>query len=141
MAVIALPWIWPAVVAAAEATAVVVGGALTAVAVKETVDAIDQALDEREKTGTRDITADRTCERTCPHERKCPPCVPPVGTIRVERVDRVPPSRPHAPCPGDHAHLVQRNQAPYPNCKCFWNKARPDVICLGPGDPLPYPMK
>ena len=52
----------------------------------------------------------------------CPPCVPPVGTIRY-RFDRVPPSRPHQPFKGDHYHLCERNQNPY-TCECFWNPLR-----------------
>ncbi len=54
----------------------------------------------------------------CEEEKKCPPCVPPVGTIGY-RIDLVPPSRPHHPFPGTHVHLYKMNQNPN-NCQCFW---------------------
>ncbi|KPA17598.1 Rhs family protein [Candidatus Magnetomorum sp. HK-1] len=139
MAAFAIPLIWPAVVAAAEAAAAVAIAIAGAIVVTETIEAVDDALQERERGKAREKSTDKTCVENCGN--KCPPCVPPVGLICVERVDQVPPSRPHAPCPGDHAHLVQRNQAPYPDCRCFWNKARPDVLCLEPGEKPPYPRK
>ena len=49
----------------------------------------------------------------------CPPCVPPVGSLR-HRVDQVPPSRPHKPWPGTHWHVEQMHQAPAPACTCRW---------------------
>jgi RHS repeat-associated protein len=49
---------------------------------------------------------------------KCPPCDPPVGSIRY-RFDQVPPSKPHFPFPGDHYNLYQMNQNPN-NCQCFY---------------------
>ena len=59
--------------------------------------------------------------------RPCPPCKPyPEGT-RAYRIDRVPPSSPHSPWPGDHLHWFRVNQDKV-SCKCFWNKdkkARP----------------
>lgn len=75
----------------------------------------------------------------------CPECVPPKGTKRVERVDIVPPSKPHWPCAGTHAHIVFMNQIPS-TCVCRWDKvSKPnDVVCLDgwvPGNPLPFPMK
>jgi RHS repeat-associated protein len=57
--------------------------------------------------------------KDCPKEDKsCPPCNPPVGTIRY-RVDMVPPSVPHHPHTGSHVHLYKMNQNPK-NCQCFW---------------------
>jgi type VI secretion system secreted protein VgrG len=135
MAVILLPAIPAILTAIGEAvayTTIILGGAYVA---SEAIEAIDEALEDDEVG-----TATDTCVGGC-SSPACPPCSPPAGTIRVERVDHVPPSRAHYPCPGDHAHLVQMNQVPYPNCRCFWNKASPDVQCLNPGDPLPYPMK
>lgn len=135
MALIAIPFIAPALAAIGEAVLYTVGVIGTAIIVSEAIDAIDEALENEEGS------AAETCKTVC-STRACPPCVPPAGTIRVERIDRVPPSRPHAPCPGDHAHLVQRNQAPYPNCRCFWNKALPDnVECLPQGGSPSYPMR
>jgi RHS repeat-associated protein len=53
--------------------------------------------------------------------RPCPPCKPyPEGT-RAYRIDRVPPSSPHCPWPGDHLHWFRVNQDKV-SCKCFWNK-------------------
>ena len=64
-----------------------------------------------------------TCEsHTCP---PCPPC--PAGGSRL---DKVPPSAPHFPCPGDHLHVwwFESNQEPWPSCKCHCNR-REKVIC------------
>ncbi len=49
-----------------------------------------------------------TTKRPCP---PCPPNPPP-------EIDRVPPSAPHFPCPGDHWHYRQYNQNPT-TCQCF----------------------
>jgi hypothetical protein len=46
--------------------------------------------------------------------RPCPPCPPPPPP----RIDRVPPSRPHYPCPGDHWHYFIYNQNPV-TCQCY----------------------
>ncbi|MCF1465047.1 hypothetical protein FS827_27745 [Agrobacterium vitis] len=67
----------------------------------------------------------------------CPPCVPPVGTIGG-RLDRVPPSAPHHPCPGDHINVYIRAQNPK-NCQCFWSpqKGAGSVLCLPQGGSAP----
>ena len=44
----------------------------------------------------------------------------PVGSISY-RLDIVPPSTPHYPFSGDHAHLYRANQNPN-NCQCFWKE-------------------
>jgi len=44
----------------------------------------------------------------------CPACPAPPPP----RIDRVPPSRPHYPCPGDHWSYFEYHQAPYPTCTC-----------------------
>jgi len=54
---------------------------------------------------------------------KCKPCIPPVGTIGY-RLDKVPPSDTHWPFTGDHVHLYEVQQSPYPACVCFWPKHR-----------------
>ncbi|WP_437993083.1 eCIS core domain-containing protein [Sorangium sp. So ce145] len=46
--------------------------------------------------------------------RTCPPCPAPPGP----EIDRVPPSTPHFPCPGDHWHYYVYNQNPV-TCQCF----------------------
>jgi hypothetical protein len=57
----------------------------------------------------------------CPSvNNTCPPCTPPVGTIRY-RIDMVPPSQPHYPHTGSHVHLYERHQSPSPKCQCFWH--------------------
>jgi RHS repeat-associated protein len=52
------------------------------------------------------------------------------------RIDWVPPSAPHPPCPGDHIHWFVYDQTPPPACVCMgrWRK-QPD--CLPPGSPPP----
>jgi hypothetical protein len=85
-------------------------------------DSIDNASDDADQTAS-DSTTDASCA-TC---KKCPECSPPAGTEELERIDRVPPSRPHYPCPGDHAHYRVMRQNPR-TCACFWNKGR--VECL-----------
>jgi RHS repeat-associated protein len=62
------------------------------------------------------------CDDRKPAEpKRCNPCFPSVGTIAAERVDFVPPGKPHWPFGGDHTHLLIVNQSGYPECKCFWN--------------------
>lgn len=56
-------------------------------------------------------------------DKKCPPCPPPPPS----RIDRVPPSASHYPCPGDHMHTFKYNQNPK-TCQCFPGKD--EVICL-----------
>lgn len=75
----------------------------------------------------------------------CPACVPPVGTMMWE-IHRVPPSRPHFPCPGDHVHWYRMQQNPN-NCQCFKQRNARDVQCIDtpgstpsfPGDSVPLP--
>jgi hypothetical protein len=50
----------------------------------------------------------------------CAPC-PPGGPFPNTRIDRVPPSSPHFPCPGDHWHYRVYNQNPT-TCQCFPSK-------------------
>ncbi|BFI96583.1 MAG: hypothetical protein RSP_20930 [Rhodanobacter sp.] len=63
-------------------------------------------------------------------DNSCPPCSPQVGTIGY-RLDKVPPSKPHYPFPGDHVHLYRMNQNPN-NCQCFWS-------AIGVTEPPPPP--
>jgi Domain of unknown function (DUF4157) len=46
--------------------------------------------------------------------KPCPPCPP----NPAPQIDRVPPSTPHFPCPGDHWHYQVYNQNPQ-TCQCF----------------------
>jgi hypothetical protein len=134
MAVVALPAIPPIVAAIGEAVLWIAGAIGVGVVTSKAVDAIDSALEDEEGSATE------TCKSQCATPA-CPPCVPPAGTIMVERIDRVPPGKAHFPCTGDHAHLVQMNQVPYPACRCFWNKASPDIECLSQGGNSSYQMK
>jgi RHS repeat-associated protein len=59
----------------------------------------------------------------CQVSNQCKPCQGPLP----ERLDKVPPSDPHFPCPGDHIHTFVWNQNPK-TCACFINKG--PVICL-----------
>ncbi len=65
-------------------------------------------------------------------DKKCPPCPlpPPLPKDKLPRVDRVPPSKKHFPCPGDHLHTYwyETNQDPV-TCACFHN-LQEDVQCL-----------
>jgi RHS repeat-associated protein len=56
------------------------------------------------------------CEKS-----KCPPCPP-----RIPRVDFVPPSAPHWPCPGTHMHFWTSHQNPE-TCACNYSEY---FICL-----------
>ena len=49
-----------------------------------------------------------------PRDSPCPPCPSPP----TPRIDRVPPSRPHYTCPGDHWHYFRYNQDPK-TCRCY----------------------
>jgi len=78
-------------------------------------------------------SADDAC-KSGPSERKCAPCIPPVGTICVTRVDFVPPSKPHHPYTGSDAQLlIVRQNGPQAGCRCFLNSfgvASPDAAMI-----------
>ncbi len=61
--------------------------------------------------------------------RPCPPCPSPPSP----EIDRVPPSRRHFPCPGDHWHFYVYNQNPV-SCQCFGPR-RMFGGCCGIGAP------
>src|ERR1039457_293514 len=91
---------------------------------RDTAKAISRAL-ERSETD-----APPTTITDCPPQTKdcsqspCPAPPPP-------RIDRVPPSTPHFPCTGDHAHFFRYNQNPV-TCQCFLQKIEPPM-CLSQG--------
>ena len=58
----------------------------------------------------------------------CPPCPPPPPP----QIHRVPPSKPHFPCPGDHWHYFKYNQNPV---TCQYYLQRLFGGCCGTGDP------
>lgn len=64
--------------------------------------------------------------------RLCPPCPAPPAP----EIDRVPPSTPHFPCPGDHWHYYVYNQNPV-TCQCFGPRRMFGGCCGlgGPGAP------
>ena len=131
VALLFTPPAWAAIGAAAKWTAITLGVAGTAAATGYAINEMTRE-DDDEAAPTTDTRACETCEQDCP------PCVPPVGTRQLKRIDRVPPSVPHWPCPGDHAHILMRNQNPR-TCRCFWNRPAPpdDVICLPQGGDAP----
>jgi hypothetical protein len=89
-------------------------------ATKEAVEEVGEALD-RSRTGT---DAPPIPVVDCPPVAKeCPACPPPPAP----RIDRVPPSRQHWPCEGDHMHTFEYHQNPV-TCQCFLKEA--EVICL-----------
>jgi hypothetical protein len=90
-------------------------------ATKSAVREISDALD----TPNEQTDAPPTTTTDCPPttQTKCPPCPPPPAP----RIDRVPPSRPHWPCPGDHMHVFEMNQNPI-TCQCFPRES--EVVCL-----------
>jgi RHS repeat-associated protein len=53
----------------------------------------------------------------CECNETCIPC-PPGGPFPNVRIDKVPPSAPHYPCPGDHWHYRRYNQNPK-SCRCY----------------------
>jgi hypothetical protein len=99
-------------------------------AAQETGKAISKALEHSDSepitdappTTTTDCP-DQTKEKDC-SQTPCPPPPPP-------RIDRVPPSKPHFPCAGDHAHFFKYNQNPA-TCECFLQKIEPPT-CLDQG--------
>ncbi len=71
------------------------------------------------------------CVDAVTRPQACPPCpLPPAKPPELPRVDRVPPSKPHFPCPGDHLHVYwwETRQDPV-TCQCFNNKME-FVKCL-----------
>ena len=133
-ALLLYPPTWVAIGEAAKWTLITLGvvgaGAATGVAINE-------MTKEDDETGTTTGTDTRTCTN-CGENNQCPPCTPPVGTRQFKRLDRSPPSAPHWPCPGDHVHILVRNQNPR-TCQCFWNRPPPpdDVICIDQGADAP----
>lgn len=64
-------------------------------------------------------------------KKKCPPC--PQPWVQFEGWHKVPPSRPHKPCPGNHWHFRIKLQNPK-TCQCFWGKKQ--TVCGDPPDDL-----
>jgi hypothetical protein len=100
------------------------GQKATREAVKEVSDGLSRESDTTDVAPTTDCNK-KECD-PCPWnfcQDNYPPPPPP-------RVDRVPPSTPHFPCPGDHVHTYwyQLNQNPE-TCQCFCNMQE-DVKCL-----------
>lgn len=72
-------------------------------------------------SGRSESKAPEICKKE-DKKTRCPPCPPPPPP----EIHRVPPSRRHFPCPGDHAHTFRYNQNPK-TCECFLRKG--PVIC------------
>jgi len=73
---------------------------------------------------TYTVATSSTTARTCP---PCPANPPP-------EIDRVPPSDPHFPCPGDHWHYREYNQNPQ-TCVCHLSGRKFGGCCGTPGAP------
>jgi len=94
---------------------------------RDAAKAIGEALDHtQEESQAADIAPPITTIECPDKDRPCPPCT---GQLPPMRIDRVPPSRPHFPCPGDHVHYFVWNQDPK-TCKCFPQKL---LMCLDQG--------
>lgn len=110
----------------------------TAEGIADAIDDIANAVDDLTSSGSKTdpipvpVPLPRVKEDCPKKKKKCPPCVPPVGTISFE-VHRVPPSKPHWPCPGDHVHFFQQMQNPI-NCQCFKKRNAHPVKCLSSGE-------
>lgn len=90
-------------------------------ATKEAVRKVADALDRPSDSTLAPPTTVTVCPPTT--QPRCPPCPPPPPP----RIDRVPPSRPHWPCLGDHMHVFEMNQNPT-TCACFPREK--EVVCL-----------
>lgn len=120
MPAIALPAIPPLVEGILWVGGLVIGAILLAAIADRISDYISDHLGDA-------IAKAREC-RNC----QCPDCVPPKGTVGI-RIDWVPPSVPHWPCPGSHVHFYIQSQNPT-NCQCFWSPQKRNVLCLDPKD-------
>jgi type IV secretory pathway VirB10-like protein len=87
-----------------------------------TRNAVNQIAESLDRSDARAEAPPTTC-KNCREKTNCPPCPPPPPP----RIDRVPPSRPHFPCLGDHMHVFKMNQNPR-TCECFVGKE--EVVCL-----------
>ena len=62
--------------------------------------------------------------------KKCPPCITTSGrivppkTLGYRPLDVIPDDKMEHGVYGSHHNIFESNQAPYPNCKCFWNKQK-----------------
>lgn len=111
------------------------GQEMTRDAVEGIADTLDDLARPRASSETDAIPVPIPIPRViedCPTRRPCPPCVPQVGTTMFE-IHRVPPSRPHYPCSGDHVHFFLQQQNPN-NCVCFLKRNARPVLCLSPGE-------
>lgn len=104
---------------AAAAIAVILASPQGQKAVQQTAEHVIEQLDKLRETDAsqekaKDIAPPTTIESCPTRAKECDPCPPPPPP----RVDRVPPSRPHFPCAGDHWHYYVYNQNPT-TCECF----------------------
>lgn len=120
MPLIAIPVIYAITEAIIVASTIVVGAALLLSIVDRIADYIAKELSDA-------ISKARECQNC-----KCSQCVPPVGSIGI-RIDWVPPSRAHRPCPSHHVHFYIRSQNPG-DCICFWKPKKKKVLCLDTSD-------
>ena len=83
--------------------------------------------DEESQSSNQSTTDISNCSKT---ETGCPPCttisgrIVPPKTIGYRPLDVIPDDKMEHGVYGAHHNIFESNQAPYPNCKCFWNKQK-----------------
>ena len=83
--------------------------------------------DEESQSSNQSTTDISNCSKT---ETGCPPCttisgrIVPPKTIGYRPLDVIPDDKMEHGVYGSHHNIFESNQAPYPNCRCFWNKQK-----------------
>ena len=83
--------------------------------------------DEESQSSNQLATDIGNCSKT---ETGCPPCttisgrIVPPKTIGYRPLDVIPDDKMEHGVYRSHHNIFESNQAPYPNCKCFWNKQK-----------------
>ncbi|OBY54826.1 bacteriophage T4 gp5 trimerisation domain-containing protein, partial [Aggregatibacter aphrophilus] len=90
--------------------------------------AVGAAVEETVKSRARASTQAKT--ESTSKCKKCPPCITTSGrivppkTIGYRPLDVIPDDKMEHGVYGSHHNIFESNQAPYPNCKCFWSKQK-----------------
>ncbi|AKU63313.1 type IV secretion protein Rhs [Aggregatibacter aphrophilus] len=90
--------------------------------------AVGAAVEETVKNRARASTQAKT--ESTSKCKKCPPCITTSGrivppkTIGYRPLDVIPDDKMEHGVYGSHHNIFESNQAPYPNCKCFWSKQK-----------------
>ena len=119
--VLAAPWLLKGLAYVGTAMT----GILIGVGIMDAKEEYDKA--EAEAQAQAQAEADGTAK--C-NETKCPPCITTSGrivppkTLGYRPLDVIPDDKMEHGVYGSHHNIFESNQAPYPNCKCFWNKQK-----------------